>query len=239
LETPQWNLQIITLNGTTTNLAYEDLLALAKITVTSGLYCYGNIVASGDWEGARLSDILNQAGVDPSVLSIDFRAKDGYSVSMPINMATRQDIIVAYELNGSPLPETLRLVVPGANGNSWISMITSISMSDSPLDASISTPVSLPSYVPNQTSSTTPTEQPLQQNQPQTQLQTPTNTSNKNPATDPTMPPANLTSPPSEQKVAGQYGSIQSVGVVYVLVISAVVGLVVFSVVFRRRKLRT
>jgi len=238
LETTQWNLQIITLNGTTTNLTYEDLLALPQITVTSGLYCYGNIVASGDWQGARLSDILNQAGVDQSVLSIDFRANDGYSVSMPINMAMRQDIIVAYELNGSPLPETLRLVVPGANGNSWISMITSISMSDSPLDESISIPVSIPAYVPNQTSSTTPTLQPSQQNQPQTQLQPPTNTSNKNPATEPTVPPTNVTQPPSGQKVAGLQGSIPSVGVVYVLAISAVVGLVVLSAVFWHRKLR-
>jgi DMSO/TMAO reductase YedYZ molybdopterin-dependent catalytic subunit len=156
-------------------------------------------------------------------------------VSMPINMAMRQDIIVAYELNGSPLSETLRLVVPGANGNGWISMITSITMSDSPLDESISTPGSVTPYVPNQTS---PTVQPSQQKQPQTQLQTPATTNNKNPTTEPTVPPANVTQPPSGQKVAGQYGSIPSVGVVYVLAISAVVGLVVCSVVFWRRKLR-
>jgi DMSO/TMAO reductase YedYZ molybdopterin-dependent catalytic subunit len=211
---------------------------MPKITVSADLYCYGNIVAGGEWQGARLSDIINQAGIEPSVLSIDFRAKDGYSVSMPIDIAMRQDIIVAYQLNGSPLSETLRLVVPGANGNNWISMITSISMSDSPLDASISTPVSVTPYVPNQSSSTTATVQPSQQNQPQTQLQPPTNTSNKNPATEPTVPPANVTQPPSGQKVAGQYGSIPSVGVVYVLVISAVAGLVVFSVVFWRRKLK-
>ncbi len=235
METSQWDLQITTLSGTTTNLTFDDLLALPKITVTSDLYCYGNIVAGGDWQGARLSDILNQAGIEPSVLSIDFRAKDGYSVSMPINMAMRQDIIGAYQLNGSPLPETLRLVVPGANGNSWISLIASISMSDSPLDQSISTPVSLPAYVPNQSSSTSATVQPSQV---ETQIQPPTNTSNKNPTTEPTMPPANVTQPPSGQKVAGQYGSIPSVGVVYILVISAVVGLVLFIVVFWRRKLR-
>jgi DMSO/TMAO reductase YedYZ molybdopterin-dependent catalytic subunit len=235
LETLQWDLQITTLNGTTTNITYEDILALPKITVTAGLYCYGNIVASGDWEGARLSDILNQAGIDPSVLSIDFRAEDGYSVSMPINMAMRQDIIVAYELNGSPLSETLRLVVPGANGNGWISMITSITMSDSPLDESISTPSSVTPYVPNQTASTTPTAQPSQQTQLQTQLQPPATTS---PTTKPTVPPANVTQLPSGQKVAGQLGSIPPIEVVYVLVISAVAGLVVFSVVFWRRKLR-
>ena len=232
METPQWDLQITTLSGTTTNLTFEDLLTLPKIVVTADLYCYGNPIAGGDWQGARLSDILNQAGIEPSTLSIDFRAKDGYSVSMPLNMALRQDIIVAYQLNGSPLPETLRLVVPGANGNNWISMITSISMSDSPLDASISTPVSVTPYVPNQTSSTSGTVQPSQQ----TQLQTPAPTSNKNPTTEPTIPPANVTQLPSGQKVAGQYGSIPSVEVVYVLVISAVVGLiVVLTVIFRRR----
>ena len=42
----------------------------------------------------------------------------------------RPDVIIAYKLNSYPLMETLRLVIPDANGNMWIAMITSISLSD-------------------------------------------------------------------------------------------------------------
>src|SRR4030042_2972912 len=78
IEAPQWNLQITNYTGTSINMTYEDLLALPKINVYANLVCYGNPLANGDWEGARLSDILNQAGIDPPVLSIDFKAQDGY-----------------------------------------------------------------------------------------------------------------------------------------------------------------
>jgi hypothetical protein len=238
METPQWNLQITNLTETTTNMTYEDLLALPKITVYANLACYGNPVASGDWQGALLSDILNQAGIDPSVLSIDFEAQDGYSVSMPIDTALRSDVIVAYQLDGLPLIETLRLVVPGANGNVWISMITSISMSTSPLGESISANTRLTPYSPNQNLTTsTDTKEPSQQ-LPQTQPQ-PTATNNKPATTQPTPPPANSTYPPSEQQVVGQQGSVMSVEVIYILAVGLVVGLVgACFMVYRRWRLK-
>jgi len=81
-----------------------------------------------------LPDLLNQAGIDPSVATVDFIAQDGYSVSIPINTAMRSDIIVAYDLDSAQLNEVLRLVVPEANGNIWIARITSINMSISSVD---------------------------------------------------------------------------------------------------------
>jgi hypothetical protein len=44
-------------------------------------------------------------------------------------MVIRSDVIIAYEKDHAPLLETLRLVIPEANGNLWISMITSMNMS--------------------------------------------------------------------------------------------------------------
>ena len=121
-------------------MTYEDLLALPETTVSANLACYGTPIKYGDWQGVKLSDILNAAGLDQTVLSTDFGAQDGYSVSIPIDTAMRQDVIVAYAMNGVPLSETLRLVIPGANGNVWIAMITRISMSNVPLSDSMSTP---------------------------------------------------------------------------------------------------
>lgn len=106
-------------------------MALPKTTVTAEIYCYGIPVTGGTWGGVVLSELLNQTGFDPGVASLSFAAQDGYKVSIPIADALRSDVILAYEKDGSPLTETLRLVVPYANGNMWINMVTSITMSSS------------------------------------------------------------------------------------------------------------
>ena len=115
-------------------MTYEDLLALPKTIVSADLSCYGLSISSGEWGGVKLSDLLDKAGIDPSVLTINFAAQDGYSVNIPISTAMRTDIIVAYDFNDAPLTEVLRLVVPYENGNIWIAGITSISMSNSPVN---------------------------------------------------------------------------------------------------------
>jgi len=125
----EWNLQITDLTGNTDTLSFNTLLSMPKTTVNADLYCYGLMVTGGDWTGIKLSDFLDQTQISPNVGSIQFLAQDGYTVTIPIDMAMRSDVIIAYEKDNTPLPETLRLVIPGANGNIWISMITSMNMS--------------------------------------------------------------------------------------------------------------
>jgi DMSO/TMAO reductase YedYZ molybdopterin-dependent catalytic subunit len=230
----QYNLQITSLFGATINLTYDDILALPKTTVSADLSCYGNSVTSGDWLGVKLADLLNQAGIDPAAASIDFKAQDGYAVSIPIDTAMRPDVIVAYDLNGSPLAETLRLVVPDANGNIWIAMITSISMSTGQLSQGVSGNNELKPFEQYQ-SSTNITTQPSQQQQPQIQP-TPTASSNKT-IVEPVAPPANVTQPQSEQKASGQQGLNFPVEAVYWVLFGIVVAVVAVSfVVYSRKK---
>jgi uncharacterized repeat protein (TIGR01451 family) len=47
----------------------------------------------------------------------------------------QENAIVAFEKDGNPLPETTRLVLPLANGNEWISMITRIELVDPNLES--------------------------------------------------------------------------------------------------------
>ncbi len=126
----EWNLQVTNLAGTNTvTYTYNQLLAMPETTVTADLSCDGSLVASGDWEGVSLSYLLQQLGVDPAVASVDFQASDGYITNIPLLEAMQPNVIIAYQLDGESLPETLRLVLPGENGNVWIDMITSIIMS--------------------------------------------------------------------------------------------------------------
>jgi DMSO/TMAO reductase YedYZ molybdopterin-dependent catalytic subunit len=130
----EWNLKITNLAGAAVNYSYDQLLAMPISNVSAAIYCFGNPVTFGVWGGVSLSYLLQQVGVDPAVASIDFLAKDGYTASIPLQVAMQPDVIVAYELDGSPLPQTLRLVLPGENGAMWIAVITSITMDASVID---------------------------------------------------------------------------------------------------------
>ena len=82
-----WNLQLTTIAGTTVNYSYDQLLAMPMTNVSGALYCYGNIVTFGVWGGVSLSYLLQQAGLDPAVASIDFLAK---TISSPNSITDRR-----------------------------------------------------------------------------------------------------------------------------------------------------
>jgi DMSO/TMAO reductase YedYZ molybdopterin-dependent catalytic subunit len=177
----QWT---VTVGGAVNNalsLTLDDLAAMPNTTEYAELYCYGALVTSGYWTGVRLGLLLQQAGLDQQVVSIDFYAQDGYQTNLPTETAMRDDVIVAYEKDGQPLSETLRLVIPGVNGNLWIAMITSITASTSgsqsqfPPDLTPPTPSPTPMPTPQQFP-TPPPPKPIttpQENQTITQPVTP------------------------------------------------------------------
>jgi len=127
----EWRVSVNGLVTKSLNLSLSELAGMPKSIVHAELYCYGNLVSVGDWGGVKLGLLLEEAGVKQQAVTVEFNAKDGYRVFIPLADALRQDVIVAYEINGQLLSETLRLVIPDSNGNSWISMITEIRLSDS------------------------------------------------------------------------------------------------------------
>jgi DMSO/TMAO reductase YedYZ molybdopterin-dependent catalytic subunit len=110
----------------------DDLKAMPQTTVDSVLLCDGAYVTSGNWKGVQLGYLIDQAGVQEGVQSVIFYASDGYSSNLPISAASNENIIIAYELDGKPLQETLRLVVPEANGEFWTAYLTTIEVSRDP-----------------------------------------------------------------------------------------------------------
>lgn len=110
------------------NLTLDELQMMERSTVFAELYCYGEFVTSGNWIGVRLGLLLEEAGLYPEVVNVTFYANDSYTTTLSIAKAMREDVIVAYEKDGEPLPERTRLVIPGENGAQWISMITEITV---------------------------------------------------------------------------------------------------------------
>lgn len=125
----EWTLVVDGSVADTLNLTYEQILAMPKTTVYAELYCVDSPsvpLTRGRWSGVRLGFLLEKAQVLSGAVKVAFHANDGYSSDLPVTTAMREDVIIAYELNGQRLPEKLRLVVPGKWGYKWVSQLVHI-----------------------------------------------------------------------------------------------------------------
>ena len=152
-------LEIINLSGNSYMFTYTQLFAMPKTIVNADLYCDGALAFYGNWSGVLLSYLLTQTQASPEIGSIHFVASDGYRVAIPIDLAIQPQIIIAFEKDGQPLAEGLRLIIPDANGASWIAKITSITMSTSGADYPHAISVGNPKSV-------TPTQMPANETSP-------------------------------------------------------------------------
>jgi DMSO/TMAO reductase YedYZ molybdopterin-dependent catalytic subunit len=98
------------------------------------------------WKGARLKDVLAKAGLKKEAVEIAFDGADGpvmpgtpdFQKSLPVWKALDENTLVAYEMNGEPLPHwngfPARIVVPGWTGTYWMKHVTSITALGKPFD---------------------------------------------------------------------------------------------------------
>ncbi|MER5946291.1 sulfite oxidase [Streptomyces sp. NPDC001904] len=105
-------------------------------------------IGSARWRGARLSDVLRLAGLRRSAVDVLPRGLDGDYVTadganlgrvrrpLPVAKAL-DDVLLAYEMNGEPLPPDhgapVRLIVPSWIGISSIKWVGDIQVSAEPL----------------------------------------------------------------------------------------------------------
>jgi sulfane dehydrogenase subunit SoxC len=97
-------------------------------------------VGTGEWGGTPLRPLLEEAGLGDAAVEVLFTGLDrgteagieqSYERSLPLDEALRDEVLLAYELNGRPLPPQhgfpLRLVVPGWYGMTnvkWLDRVT-------------------------------------------------------------------------------------------------------------------
>jgi sulfite dehydrogenase (cytochrome) subunit A len=107
---------------------------------------WGNgAMSNARWTGVRLKDVLDAAGVLPGTVQAGFRGLDTapllqtprFEKSLPIDRARDGEVMIAYEMNGAPLPMLngfpIRLVVPGWYSTYWVKALSSITVLDQPL----------------------------------------------------------------------------------------------------------
>jgi DMSO/TMAO reductase YedYZ molybdopterin-dependent catalytic subunit len=104
-------------------------------------------VGTGEWGGTPLRPILEEAGPLDDAVEVLFGGLDrgleggveqSYERSVSVDEAFRDEVLLAYELNGAPLPPQhgfpLRLVVPGWYGMTNVKWLERITLVDRPFD---------------------------------------------------------------------------------------------------------
>jgi DMSO/TMAO reductase YedYZ molybdopterin-dependent catalytic subunit len=149
-------------NGQAT-FTLDDLKSLPAAEVTAVCQCSGNrrglfhphvagvewgygAMGCARWKGARLKDVLDKAGLKKEAVEIVYNGADGPALdktpdfvkSIPVWKAIDESTLVAYEMNGGPLPHwngfPARIVVPGWTGTYWMKHVVSIEAVTKPFE---------------------------------------------------------------------------------------------------------
>ena len=141
-------------------LDLADLRERPRVTRRVTLECAGNgrallhprpvsqpwlveAVGNAEWTGTPLAPLLREAGLGPDAVDVVFTGADhgvergieqDYQRALPVADALREEVLLAYEMNGAPLlPQhgaPLRLIVPGWYGMAHVKWLQSIEVRD-------------------------------------------------------------------------------------------------------------
>jgi len=137
VDSSTWKLNVHGLVTNPRTFDYSSIMSLTSVEEYATLECVSNTVG-GDlmstalWKGVQLKTILEMAGVSSQAAYVVFRCYDGYDVGIPLETAMAQGTLLAYEMNGEPLPTDhgypLRAIVPGLYGMMNPKWITDIEL---------------------------------------------------------------------------------------------------------------
>ncbi len=117
-------------------LTLDDLKAMPATRMTKDFQCVtGWRVHDVKWAGVRLADLLDRAGVKDGARGVRFVSFDGaYTDTLTMDQARRDDVIVAYEMEGKPVSSAhggpARLYVAPMYGYKSVKWLESIEVSE-------------------------------------------------------------------------------------------------------------
>jgi DMSO/TMAO reductase YedYZ molybdopterin-dependent catalytic subunit len=155
LEDLQWKLRVAGAVERSQVFTMKSLREFEPVTIMALLQCSGNgrayhrprvpgvqwergAVGNAQWTGVRLRDVLQAAGIRGEARHVQFQGADRpvtssvplFIRSIPLEKALHSDTILAYEMNGRPLPHLhgapLRAITPGWMAESCIKWLTDI-----------------------------------------------------------------------------------------------------------------
>jgi DMSO/TMAO reductase YedYZ molybdopterin-dependent catalytic subunit len=138
VEADGWNLRVF---GEVDRPGEYDFMSLQRsldvVQEYSVLCCVsnevgGDLIGNSAWGGVRLRDVLEAARVKDGALDVVFRAADGYSDSVPLEVAMHPSVLLAVSQNGAPLTQEhgfpCRVRIPSIYGMKNVKWVESIEL---------------------------------------------------------------------------------------------------------------
>ena len=134
-----WHLEIGGLVQNPATWRFQDLIGFEPTTQETTLMCISNgldagLMSNAVWKGLPLRDLLDQAGVLSGAARVRLQSVDNYADTIPLEKAMEPTTLLAYEMNGVPLPDRhgypLRVIVPGYFGEKNVKWLTRIEVTD-------------------------------------------------------------------------------------------------------------
>jgi DMSO/TMAO reductase YedYZ molybdopterin-dependent catalytic subunit len=154
VDVASWKLDISGLVAKPQALTLDAIRARPKKEATVLLECSGNGAAGGligniKWTGTPLAPLLKECGIKLEGTDVVFSGWDtgteklgnaeykmNFGRDLNVAEALRDEILLAYDMNGKPLADhngaPVRLIVPGWYGVAWVKYLTRIEVHDRP-----------------------------------------------------------------------------------------------------------
>ncbi len=150
----QYSLRITGLVDKPLTLSLADLKRRPKVEIDAGFECGGNnqnifhgLIGNARWGGVSLRDVLREAKLQRGGIEVVFYGSDvgkenirdtdleqSFGRSLHFEDALRPEVMLAYEMNGQPLPlyhgAPVRLLVPGWYGVANVKWLSQVHVQD-------------------------------------------------------------------------------------------------------------
>jgi DMSO/TMAO reductase YedYZ molybdopterin-dependent catalytic subunit len=135
-----WRLRVSGLVEKPATLTYAHLRSLPRVEQVSTFHCVtGWTVPNVHWTGVRIRDVFDLVRPYPEAGALQFvSAEDPYVDYLTMQQALLHDVMLAYEMNGKPLPREhgapLRLIIPEMYGYKNVKWLAGINLVAHPQD---------------------------------------------------------------------------------------------------------
>ena len=151
----KFSLEFTGLMGKPKSLSLDEIKKLPRKEITATLECSGNgasdkfmgAIGNATWAGTPLAPLLKSCDLSPETIEIAFWGADhksekirdndyeqNFARALSLPDAMRDDVLLAYEMNGKPLTlghgAPVRLIVPGWYGIAWVKWLNRIEARD-------------------------------------------------------------------------------------------------------------
>ncbi|MBV8586862.1 MAG: molybdopterin-dependent oxidoreductase [Verrucomicrobia bacterium] len=137
-----WRFEVAGLVEEPKSYSFAQIAELPAVEQETTLMCISNPVGGGlisnaVWKGVPLPRVLALSQPKTGAMALLFHAADGYFETIPIEKALSETTLLAYEMNGEPLPRIhgfpLRMITPGLYGEKnpkWITKVELLAEND-------------------------------------------------------------------------------------------------------------